>query len=97
MIESVSLGLVCWLVTAIIVESELLRPLRAACGRWPRLSYLVGCNLCVGTWVGLGLAGLTPYRPLAATAPLLSWLLAGLLYKGVAHVLLCVTNHLRGE
>ncbi len=90
-----ALGAVCWLVTTILVESELCRPLRDRLARWSKLHYLSSCALCTGTWVGLVLAAVTPYRPIASPAPFVSWLLAGLLYKAIGHLILAANNTLR--
>lgn len=64
----VAAGLVNWLTTTIIVESELFRPLRDfVCrqritrsrgrlndrGAWRWLDYLLRCHLCVGVWAAL--------------------------------------------
>lgn len=140
MTETITLGLVVWIATTILVESELLRPLREAADRWAgpgpveektvwvgpellqptglssigplipghwqlptsaahpvryKLAYLIHCHLCAGTWIGLVTAAVTPYRPLASLPPLGAWLLAGLLYKAVAHLILAVNNTLR--
>lgn len=106
------LGLVCWIATAILVDSELFRPLRSwttrkvfaaedaaklarrgrtvfiANGRrqhtvptkarwrrafWRKVSYLVNCHLCAGTWIGLAIA-------VAASGPFGGW--AGLVPEG---------------
>lgn len=123
---TIFLGIVVWLGTTILVESELCKPLREAVERWAgpaaipertrwntpsskftepaipaphpvrlKLAYLIHCHLCAGTWVGLLVAAATPYRPLDAALPLGEWLLAGLLYKGIAHLILAVNNTLR--
>lgn len=89
-------GLVNWLVTLIIVESELFREVRD----WvdthapEKLRYLVHCHLCCGTWIGLALALVLP-GPLVAVHPLLTWFLNGLLYKAVGHVTLEITAILK--
>lgn len=92
------LSLVVWLSTAIVVESELCRPVREAVARrWPgKPAYLVSCSLCTGTWIGLALAAATPYRPIRSTLPLGAWILAGLLYKAVAHLTLILSNTVKG-
>lgn len=127
--ETLALGLVCWLTTLILVESELARPVREFVDRcadrtgprllvagqwvpddgdpttaafatlrrgprlthglWRKLRYLVGCHLCTGTWVGLGLAWATSTR-LALTGAA-GLVLGGLLVKAVGHVVLEVT------
>lgn len=95
-----ALGLVCWLVTKIVVESVLFRPLRfwldgkafptrthryydRPVKAWEKARYLVNCHLCAGTWIGLALAAVTPYRPLGPG--FLGVVLAGLLYKAAGH------------
>lgn len=101
------LGLVCWLVTTIVVESEITRPLRGYVSRklsiaadpfslqppwkvtaWSRLSYLLGCHLCTGTWIGLLLALFIPGGPFV-------WFINGLLYKAVGHFVLEVVGVLK--
>lgn len=101
-------GLVVWLVTLILVEGEIFRPVRellsgyvpahwvdatprfkiSEYNRRPKLAYLVGCHLCTGTWVGLGVAFLIP-------GPLPHVVLNGLLYKAIGHVVLEVTALLK--
>lgn len=94
-----ALGAVTWLVTTIVVESEIFRPLREWVGQRfgeeSKLAYLAHCHLCAGTWVGLLVAAASPYRPLASTLPLGGILLAGLLYKAIAHLILAINNTLR--
>lgn len=75
-------GLICWLVTLIIVESELFRPVRERLTEiHPKLAYLSGCHLCTGTWVGIGMA-------LIISGPFGFFLLNGLLFKAVGHIAL---------
>lgn len=92
------LGLANWIITVILVESELSRPFRLwvsgthffAPAR-PKLAYLVSCHLCTGTWVGLALA-------LVAGSPVpgvLGLVVGGLIYKAVGHVTLEVTAALK--
>lgn len=77
-------GLICWLVTHIIVEGVVFDWLRD----WiddhaPRkIQQLIHCELCTGTWVGFILAALIP----GPIAPL--WILNGFLYKAVGHLIL---------
>lgn len=114
---SAALGLVVWLITTIIVESEICAPIREWVERWSdgawvetddtgdytyrshpireKIAYLIHCHLCAGTWVGLLTAAVTPYRPLASTLPLGAGLLAGLLYKAIAHLILAINNTFR--
>ncbi len=99
------LSVVVWFVTLVIVEGEIFRPLRERIEEWAathgtrngdyrdRLAYGFHCHMCCGVWVGLLGAGLTPYRPISSTLPAVSWFLSGLLYKGVAHLILAL-NHL---
>lgn len=87
------LSVVVWFATTIVVEAEITRPVREKAERWPRLGYLLHCHMCCGTWVGFLVAAATPYRPIQCRLPLGAWLLAALLYKGVAHLLLAL-NHL---
>lgn len=45
-------GLINWITTCILVDSELFRKFREWCkerGHYP--GYLVGCHLCAGTWI----------------------------------------------
>lgn len=105
--ETLFLGLVSWVLCIIVVEGRIFAAIRewAAELVWddrgflvrkrPRLAYFVVCYLCAGTWISLGLAAVTPYRPIAASAPLVGWLLAGLLYHAVGHTILAVNNVLR--
>lgn len=93
----VALGIVCWLTTLIVVESELFREPREFCtnrkGRGfcsNKLAYLVGCHLCTGTWIGLLIAVLTPaIRPFGPGV--LGLVLVGLTYKAIGHITLEVT------
>lgn len=81
--EALYAGLVCWLVTMIVVESEMFRPVREMrlIEERPKLAYLVNCYLCAGTWIGIALGLLVP-------GPLGLFLLDGLLYKAAGHALL---------
>ncbi len=82
----VALGFVCWVVTLVLVESVLFEPWRNFTARiHAKLHYLSGCQLCTGTWVGLGLGFL---HPIPGFGPLIS----GLAYKGIAHFILVVRN-----
>lgn len=89
-------ALITWLVTMIVVDSELFRPLREwvrerrdradkkfsrSYRAWNKLSYLVGCRLCAGVWIGFGAALVLP-------GPTGIFLLDGLIYKAGAHLLL---------
>ena len=79
------LGLVCWVVTTIIVESELFQPLRDWVGmrsRW--FGYLFRCHLCVGVWIGLLLAAMfgSPW------GGFFGWIAGGLCIKAIAHLVL---------
>ena len=91
------LGAAVWLVTLIIVESELFRPLRLwVRGRalrslarrrrtgvvWDRLRYLVSCRLCTGVWVGQAVAHADGHG-----------VLMGLVLSAVAHLLLVVEHY----
>lgn len=96
LLELLSLGLVCWVATLIVVESELFRPLRDLVGRPADTTglrhyaaYLVRCHLCAGTWIGLAL-GLV-VTPVVGTGPL-GRLLTGLAIKAVAHLLLILQH-----
>lgn len=92
-----ALGAVCWLCTTFVVESELFRPLRSWVRRkalygsafWSKtkIDYLVTCHLCAGTWIALGIVTVQPdARPLGTG--FIGWLMAGLLVKAVAHLIL---------
>lgn len=72
------LGLTCWIVTLIITESEVCRPVRECMPQRFKLNYLIGCNLCTGTWVGLLLGSLY-------ADGLINQIVYGLAIKGVAH------------
>lgn len=99
-------GLVVWLVTKIVTESVLFEPVREWVAgdhwvhhpahidgfieaRWesrrPKLAYLAHCNLCAGTWIGLATALVIP-------GPFGLFLLNGLLFKAVAHLVLSVEH-----
>lgn len=122
-------GAVTWLVTLILVESHLTKPLRewtagqaiAAAARydaahnyvlrakgdpvgldarldrqakarrrmawWEHAHYFARCHLCLGTWVALVLTVL-PGMPRPFGAGVLGWLLAALVVKAVAHLIL---------
>jgi hypothetical protein len=96
-------GLVNWLATWIIVEAEVFREVRewfkAKCASLPnktlgkKLCYLVECQLCAGTWVGLGLS-LFLGGPMEVSIPMIGWMLNGLLYKAVGHLILEVQANL---
>lgn len=84
-------GLIVWLVTTILVEGKIFEPLRDRMPERFKLDYLVRCHLCCGTWVGIALGVLYPYPGLSR------WVVSGLAYKAVAHVILTavnVANHL---
>lgn len=49
---------------------------------WNKVSYLVNCHMCAGTWIGIGLGFLIP----GPFSPVLS----GLLYKAIGHLTLAV-------
>lgn len=90
-------GIINWLATWILVDAEVFRELRDGFVAWTKAhlpgvagrkaAYLVRCQLCCGTWVGLGMAALLS-GPLVAVHPAASWFLNGLLYKGVGHLIL---------
>lgn len=93
MFTVIALGLVNWMATTILVESKLFRPLRQFVNNrrfgprkvlWDKLSYLVGCHLCTGTWVGLAQAAVfgSPW------SGWYGWIAGGLLYKAVGHLVL---------
>jgi Protein of unknown function (DUF1360) len=81
------LGLVCWIVTTIICESQLTKPLRDLVKRkrtffvW--LDYLLSCPLCVGVWVGIAETLYVQVRPGFA-----GFVFSALLYKAVGHLVL---------
>lgn len=100
--QLVLLGIVCWLVTLVVVDSELFRPLRIwVAGHrrgadrlprrpawlWHKLRYLVACHLCTGVWVGLVLAAAVPTVRPFGTGPV-GFVLAGLSVKAVGHLTL---------
>lgn len=109
--ETLFLGFVSWIICIIVVEGRIFAGIRSWADEleWfqyqnnagylvrkrPRLSYFVTCYLCAGTWISLGIAALTSYRPVASSAPLVGWLLSGLLYQAIGHTILAVNNVLR--
>lgn len=61
---------------------------------WKKLSYLHGCHLCCGTWVGLVIAIATPQlRPFGYG--IVGVILSGLVYKAIGHIVLEVTGALK--
>lgn len=90
-------GLVNWIATTIVVESELARPFRdwvcrhrqgASAARnpddrgiWRWADYLIRCHLCTGVWIGIAEA-----IYLGARGPAIIW--TGLLIKAVGHLIL---------
>jgi hypothetical protein len=91
----VLLGLVNWIATTIVVESEFFRPLRDGIAQigerrprhraaWEKASYLVGCHLCTGTWIGL-VQALVFGSPWAGVPGLVA---GGLVYKALGHLTL---------
>lgn len=107
---AIGLGLINWLITTIVVESELTRPLRDWVDRTPtrrvkrwvpqrttlraKAAYLIGCHLCTGTWIGLAQALTVPHLGPFGTG-ITGWVLAGLLYKAIGHATLVL--HKAGE
>lgn len=96
-------GLVCWLVTTILVEGELLRPLREAAGGWVPPYELLGMADLPGFWRRPKIAYLIQCHLCTGTwvglllglvvpGPLSLRLLNGLLYKAVGHLVLVVVN-----
>ncbi len=113
-------GLIVWIITTILVESELTRPFREWIGTLydeaatalavvkahpvtfrpkvrrrlrfyvsflGKMRYLVGCHLCTGVWIGLLVALVLPgVRPFGTGFG--DIVLAGLLFKAVAHIVL---------
>ncbi len=59
-----------------------------------KLSYLHGCHLCAGTWVGLVMAAFVP--PIVSSG-LVGWALTGLAIKGVGHIVLVVHKYLEAK
>lgn len=91
------LGLANWIITLIIVESELVRPVRQFfdlktlkedySDLWHKLSYLVKCHLCTGTWVALLMAAfISP----VISVPFAGWLFTGFIIKAIGHLSLVV-------
>lgn len=72
------------------LDARLSRQERAgrAARRWHKVAYLFHCHLCLGLWVGWAVALVIP-------GPLPHFLLNGLLYKAVGHVVLEVTGVLQ--
>lgn len=85
------LGLACWICTAIVVESEIMRPIRERCTH-PKLRYLVGCHLCSGIWVAAGLVA--AWFGALAPARFVVTLLA---VKGIGHGLLVLQRVLEAS
>lgn len=92
--EALLLGAAVWFLTTVIVEGEITKE----CREWiekrapKKVGYLVHCHMCAGTWIGLmfGFA-----FPLALGRPYVIRALAtGLIYKGVAHLILAANNFL---
>ncbi|RJQ55647.1 MAG: hypothetical protein C4521_01910 [Actinobacteria bacterium] len=94
-------GIVNWWLTTLFVDSLFFegwrRWVERHFGEHSKITYLIHCHMCLGTWVGLGLAVFIP-GPLLWEVRIgwhgvldyltLSWLLNGLLYKGVGHLFL---------
>jgi|FLYL01.1.fsa_nt_gi hypothetical protein len=93
----IALGLVNWIATTILVESELFRSVREYVDRrawdarwewsrrvWNKARYLIRCHLCTGTWVGLVQASVfgSPWDGVTG------WIAGGLLYRAVGHLVL---------
>lgn len=91
-------GLINWLATWIICEGKVFEDVREwlkkRFGEESKWAYLSTCHLCAGTWVGLGLSILLP-GPLVARTPIASWMLNGLLYKAVGHLILEMASYAR--
>lgn len=91
----IAAGLVNWIATLIIVEGVIFDDARRWVTRradragWWKLSYLVTCHLCAGTWVGFALA-LVVRGPLPG-----GFIVNGLAYKAVGHITLEVTALLK--
>jgi hypothetical protein len=96
----VFLGLINWFATMLIVEAEITFPIRRGAellvdrlmmsghrrlGRIAdKLSYLLHCHMCCGTWVGLIEAAVFggPFHGFTG------WVANGLLFKAIAHLVL---------
>lgn len=78
----IALGLVCWISTTVLVESELCRPVRERLRG--KLAYLIGCHLCTGTWIAFALVAFfgSPW------AEWYGFIAGALLVKAVAHLVL---------
>lgn len=61
---------------------------------WRKLDYFVRCHLCFGVWVAAFLTAL-PGQPRPFGPGVLGWVLAALLVKAVAHLILEVAALLR--
>lgn len=73
-------ALITFTATVVVTESFLFAPVRAGATRVGRyLGVLVSCFLCMGVWVGWGVAYLTD--------PQGRWWLVGLAYQGLAYLL----------
>lgn len=106
MIAFLLLGLANWFGTLLVVESEFFRPLRAWCEDrytnaerrfsswfWWKVNYMINCQMCAGTWVGLALAPLAP-----AIFPSLwglGFVVTALVIKAIGHLILVL--HKLGE
>lgn len=75
---------VAWISTGFSYGSAQEKHLQRFYTFWDKVSYLVNCTLCAGTWIGLFVALVVPnIRPFGSGV--IGWLLAGLLLKAIAH------------
>lgn len=96
-------GPINWIATAIFVDNKLFEEVRTAIqrlGKWcenrghhilaDKLDYLPNCPMCMGVWIGLGLAGVLELfglpLPVASSFWPLNVLLNGLLIKAIGHL-----------
>lgn len=95
MIVLIALGLVNWLATLLVTESEFFRPLRDWIRQralhaerrfpvwlWDKADYFITCPLCTGVWIGLALV---PWAPALFGAGVIPFLLTALLIKAIGH------------
>lgn len=79
------MGLVTWVTVLIVTRSELFRPLRERVEPWHWPSYLLGCPLCTGVWIGAaGAAGVGPQ----VSSGLVGYVATALAFTAVGHLVL---------
>lgn len=84
------LGLLNFIGTVIVCDSEIFVPVRRLADRWHYTRYLVGCYLCTGVWVGFAEAACFG-GPLQSDIWPIALIGNGLAFKAVGH-LVCQAN-----